>query len=1112
MATESLQYPVAPLQNIPSTSPVPPQHKRTYQACIPCRKRKVRCDLGSVDNPHDPPCVRCRRESKECYFSATRRKRKPNDDTGSGEGEYEDEFEIRNGRKRIRSRSDSPPEQRTYERQEIKTNVPIFSSLSSALPKAPLTPGGSIGRPQPLRRPQSEALGTDSPNSPSQQYASRVPRQLYGTTVHTPSTAASGDGLEDDPHITNSTAAALIKTEVYNGHDALNLLFEAAGQTGDIGHRRIGSHGSSQQSPIAGSKTFASHERILSNQRTGISQNAGQSQIMGPPRSLPAGPTIDPVITNGLAPALSDAVEDSEFQTALKAWAKFRFIRAGWFSAREAIAYVDYFYTYLAPLTPINPPDFQAPATHATMISDEPILTVTLLTVSSRYMRLQGPGGLSRSYAIHEKLWTYLRGMIERMIWGQEQFGGGLRAAAMMDDSEDQTSSTAPWRGARKGNLRTLGTVESLMLLTEWHPRALHFPPGDDGDELVVRDDGIQQSNYQMDGDDGESSRSRGIGGKRLESYLEPAWRSDRMCWMLMGNAMALSFELGVFDDVDETSPNAGEQHRPEYGQESYRIRAKRVQKLLVIFVTQLAGRLEWNSNMVPQHISSSVFPKIPSPQQHHVTVKGLKTASRDGAHESRQIFDSARIQGSSTVDNVLHCWLGIANLMKRGNELMFRNKQHTRDIIRSGRYVELLNYFQPMLREWRENFKSLEIPTHLRHIISIEGEYVRMYINSLALQAVVERLTNNANNENLNSNISGSTGSASPNARSVPGSMNASALMSLYGGDHEFVKEVIEASRNLLSIVVEGLLPQDYLKHCPIRTYFRIISGAMFLLKTFALGATEDEVAISLGLMDSTVHALRSCVVDDVHMGTRFADLLATLTSRIRARFVRMTATTASLHKLPVSGPNGSSITSSRSPAPPRPASRSPAPPPPQTRGVPAHPPQYPDHPVFPQAWPTYDHSAYMHAPDDRQLPMSNPLFGISTESIDLSGGNISIMPPPSSFGFSYDGVNGDNNGNGTPNNGNDGEASGVLGQGHGPLTRLEDQAAQQQSVQHGSAGAGNGYVQDWLALPLDPLLQYGAGVSQTELGPDVGGYDMLEILLASNDYDGQGNGVGMS
>jgi hypothetical protein len=27
-----------------------PQHRRGYQACDPCRKRKVKCDLGSMIN------------------------------------------------------------------------------------------------------------------------------------------------------------------------------------------------------------------------------------------------------------------------------------------------------------------------------------------------------------------------------------------------------------------------------------------------------------------------------------------------------------------------------------------------------------------------------------------------------------------------------------------------------------------------------------------------------------------------------------------------------------------------------------------------------------------------------------------------------------------------------------------------------------------------------------------------------------------------------------------------------------------------------------------------------------------------------------------------------
>jgi hypothetical protein len=56
---------------------LPPKHTfiRSYQACVPCRKRKVKCDLGDPGNPSDPPCRRCRREHKDCYFQDLRMKR-----------------------------------------------------------------------------------------------------------------------------------------------------------------------------------------------------------------------------------------------------------------------------------------------------------------------------------------------------------------------------------------------------------------------------------------------------------------------------------------------------------------------------------------------------------------------------------------------------------------------------------------------------------------------------------------------------------------------------------------------------------------------------------------------------------------------------------------------------------------------------------------------------------------------------------------------------------------------------------------------------------------------------------------------------------------------------
>jgi len=70
--------------------------------------------------------------------------------------------------------------------------------------------------------------------------------------------------------------------------------------------------------------------------------------------------------------------------------------------------------------------------------------------------------------------------------------------------------------------------------------------------------------NYSTD-DEGGPRLPRGVGGKRIESWLEPAWRSDRMCWMLLSTAMGLSYELGVFDNIEELLAAGGEMTRPEY-------------------------------------------------------------------------------------------------------------------------------------------------------------------------------------------------------------------------------------------------------------------------------------------------------------------------------------------------------------------------------------------------------------------------------------------------------------------------------------------------------------------------------------------------------------------
>lgn len=410
----------------------PSAHKRTYQACvsnlttplcccpsnrcliyrnatsadficilqIPCRRRKVRCDLGPVDNPHDPPCVRCRREKKDCFFTETRRKRKADED---GARDLSAEFISRNRRSQvdrhgIREEGASGTQDDDHTSQEYDS----YNDMQGA------------GEAQDGRERKRTSLHLNPLGRPASWNASiRMDK-------------STPEGRE----VTNETAAALFKSPIHNPGDALHLLVDAVARTGDLDRQR------NQEL----SKAFDDGGRQSNNSLRPSGGASGRDTV-----SL----AIDPAIAGSTGRDGNPKREGLE--EALGAWSRFRFVRAGWLTADEAVAYIDYFYQHLAPLTPIAPPDFHSPSSHPKLLSEEPMLTLTLLTITSRFMKLRGPASQSRSFIIHEKLWTYLQGMITRMFWGQEQFGGGFCGAG----SGKETPS-----GTIRGGLRSLGTIE----------------------------------------------------------------------------------------------------------------------------------------------------------------------------------------------------------------------------------------------------------------------------------------------------------------------------------------------------------------------------------------------------------------------------------------------------------------------------------------------------------------------------------------------------------------------------------------------------------------------------------------------------------------------------
>ncbi|KAJ5802782.1 uncharacterized protein N7503_005232 [Penicillium pulvis] len=999
----------------PGKSPSPtPQHRRGYQACDPCRKRKVKCDLGSVDNPRPPPCVRCRRESKRCEFSITRRKRKLSEPPEEVE---EEEPDVLRRDKRMMI-------------GEVAAKKEASADGSPFLPSEPSfdTDGFRARQRWTEAPPPVAAAAAAQRYTPSAPIAAPARHFMESRASRIPSysaverSSASGYG---GPPMMNHTAVELLSPAITNTHDALHLLSEAAGRTEDLNRfaaRQSVSSFNSGPSPLAHVNSPGNLSGSFSRTpRSGISMGANGSYPTGAPG------VVDPQISEETGPSESSAnAQDPGYIDAVRAWSRLRFVRAGWMTVEEGMDYVAYYYENLAPMSPVVTPDYSEPSKHRILLTEEPVLAVTILTIASRHLKPKGDGASTRAFYIHDRLWSYLRGMIERLFWGQEKFdagGPGIGGPRSLDLAP--TSS----RPGVKGNLRALGTVEALLILTDWHPRNLHFPPGDDENTLLDID--AQSQNFaDKDLDHGEQvkgANGSAEGRVAFQKWLEPAWRSDRMSWMLLSTAQALAFELGVFDH--KTEPKG----TPESPADQ--IRKRRLRRLILVFITHSSGRLG-----IPSMLPLSEWGQ---------DVEGNNIDSKDGDPD---------------LDRMQDCWMGISKIVYQANQQLFASSEQTSELIKSGRYREQIDWFQPQLREFRQHLDRVNLSSAMRSILLIEYEYTRLYVNSLALQAVVDRWTTMPNE-------SAQTQSGRPG--SGPSPVNTKlfrTMMELYRVNEQYIQEVVDASRKILQTVLEGLVPGGRLKHAPIRTFFRILSGMIFILKTFTLGAREDDVRVSLDLQDRTVEALRTFVVDDVHISNTVARLLALLTSSIRTRFLRFAPLDRGVEG---DGQDRGSAPVSRAQSPPRENVSG--------RREGGQTPWSSTQDATPSGGLGYveSSSAGGHPIGSAHDSLAN----IPAQPINSSNLGVSFMPPPPSVYYNY-------------YDSNSTMPSNDLGRSS------PNHVVSSQPLDSNGASAA---LPDWFALPLDQFFNSStAGVDQGlgGTGPMLGEFDMLEVLL-NEGYD---------
>ncbi|KAJ4348051.1 uncharacterized protein N0V89_009423 [Didymosphaeria variabile] len=489
----------------------------------------------------------------------------------------------------------------------------------------------------------------------------------------------------------------------------------------------------------------------------------------------------------------------------LRVWTSCRFVQMGWFSAHEAVTYVDLFFKNCSPLSPILSDFYSRHENHWSLIALDPFLCVTILMISSRYNILPGVGGASRGYFVHDRLWEQCQRFIMKIMLGQVKLS--------------------------KAQSRTIGSIEALLLLSEWHPRALHFPTASDGwdCELMIGANNTTSEGVQILEGDTTSSRW-------LEDVIEPAKRSDRMSWMLMGCALSLAQELGLFEDNGNVERD--QVSYPKTPPEALVQRRIRARKLLYVFIEQLSWRLGCTS-MIPQSLNHALMEKLP-------------VNATTGAPEEWQGFMSA--------------WVELTKLARSVSDTIYPSTTTTRNLLRTGRYIGLLEHFQPLLTTWRKKYLDpCKLKVGLHDMLCIEYQYVRIYTNSLGMQAVVERTL-------------AETDPDGPQEDILP--------LNLEPRDYDFIQEVVDGSCQILQKVVQ-LYDSGALRYSPVRIFLRITASSIYLIKALSLGSRNQKLQSSLDILDAAIRAMRSSTLDDMHLASRYATLLDLHVARLRENFV---------------------------------------------------------------------------------------------------------------------------------------------------------------------------------------------------------------------------------
>ncbi|KAH6981369.1 hypothetical protein BKA56DRAFT_587154 [Ilyonectria sp. MPI-CAGE-AT-0026] len=213
---------------------------------------------------------------------------------------------------------------------------------------------------------------------------------------------------------------------------------------------------------------------------------------------------------------------------------------------------------------------------------------------------------------------------------------------------------------------------------------------------------------------------------------------------------------------------------------------------------------------------------------------------------------------------SLIQAQVELTTLFGNAHDILFASRSRTAEIMMRGDYTKYVDDTSKAMYAWKHAWTSLAVSPHLKSCLTLMQEYLRLYVNAFAFQAVIYRASSKS------SSNSDSNDKDNPRTALVfPDSTMASP-------DARSIYEAINAAETLITIVVEDIDPVKHLRYMPARFYLYEIHSSVFLYKAHASGAiSSGQYAQTASLMQRFTSALKLAAVDENHVASRYAKLL---------------------------------------------------------------------------------------------------------------------------------------------------------------------------------------------------------------------------------------------